>query len=236
MTLKAILFDLDGTLLDHDMRADFLPHYFEALGRTFAHIVPPKKLIHGIMLGSDAITKNDGTFTNEEVFAQAFYPYVQIERELLEPQFIIFYKDVFPILQQYTTRKPEARDVVQTMFELGYDVVIATNPYFPYTAVQQRLVWAGVAGLPYQRITSYENSHFAKPDPRYFREIVDEIGCKPEEALVVGDEAMDMIAGGIGCQTFLVESTSTIENEIRPQPTYRGTLTDVKALVTNRKP
>ena len=195
MTIKAILFDLDGTLLDHDMRSDFLPHYFEALGKNFAHIIPPKKLIQGIMLGSDAISKNDGTVTNEEAFAQVFYPYVNMEREILEPEFMVFYRDVFPILQQYTKRKPEARDVVETMFKLGYSVVIATNPYFPYTAVQQRMVWAGVDGLPYQKITSYENSHFAKPDPRYFLEILDEIGCRPEEALVVGDEAMDMIAG-----------------------------------------
>ncbi len=232
MTIKAILFDLDGTLLDHDMRSDFLPHYFEALGKNFAHIIPPKKLIQGIMLGSDAISKNDGTVTNEEAFAKVFYPYVNMEREILEPEFMVFYRDVFPILQHYTKRKPEARDVVETMFKLGYSVVIATNPYFPYTAVQQRMVWAGVDGLPYHKITSYENSHFAKPDPRYFLEILDEIGCRPEEALVIGDEAMDMIAGVTGCHTFLVESPATIESEITPVPTYRGTLNDVKILLT----
>ncbi len=232
MTIKAILFDLDGTLLDHDMRIDFLPHYFEALVRHFAHIIPPEKLINGVMLGSDAISKNNGTFTNEDVFAQVFYPYVNMEREILEPEFMIFYNDIFPTLQQYTTRKPEARDVIETVFELGYVVVIATNPYFPYSAVQQRLVWAGVDGLPYHKITTYENSHFAKPNPRYFREIVDELGCTPEESMVVGDEAMDMIAGVIGCQTFLVKSSATIENEISPRPTYSGTLYDLKALLT----
>lgn len=39
-TIKAILFDLDGTLLDQ-MEA-FWPHYFQALAACLAHILPPE--------------------------------------------------------------------------------------------------------------------------------------------------------------------------------------------------
>jgi HAD superfamily hydrolase (TIGR01549 family) len=235
MTIQAVLFDLDGTLLDYDMRNDFLPHYFQELGKYFAPIITPEKLIKGIMLGSDAIGDNDGSVTNEEAFARVFYPSVNMEREKLEPEFLKFYKEVFPTLQQYSTQKPEAYEVIATAFNLGYRVVIATNPYFPAIAVQERLVWAGIHGFPYAKVTNYENSHFAKPDPRYFLEIVDELDCQPAETLVVGDEAMDMVAGLIECQTFLVNSAATIENEIHPPPTYQGTLNDVKTLLTNNR-
>ena len=235
MTINAVLFDLDGTLLDYDLRTHFLPSYFAALGEFFSNDIPPEKLINGIMLASDAIGKNDGTLTNEEAFARVFYPYVSKERDTLEPEFMRFYQEVFPTLRKYATQKPEARKVVESIVSLGYPVVIATNPYFPAIAVQQRLIWAGVDDFPYRKVTSYENSHFAKPNPGYFREIVDELECAPEDCLVVGDEAMDMAAGLIGCQTFLVKSPATKENEINPQPTYQGNLYDVKALLSNQR-
>ena len=235
LDLKAVLFDLDGTLLDYDLRSEFLPHYFSAMGKYFAHRIEPEKMIKGIMLASDAIGANDGKVSNEQAFARIFYPYVGVEREILEPEFQAFYRDIFPSLRKYATRKTEARGVIENAFDLGYSVVIATNPYFPDVAVQQRLEWAGVAGLPYSKVTTYENSHFAKPDPRYFKEIVDEMGCRPNEALVVGDEAMDMVAGSIGCPTFLISSPATKEFEIKPKPTYRGSLEDVKIVLANNK-
>lgn len=227
MSLKAVLFDLDGTLLDYDLRTEFLPNYFKSLGEYFAYLIPPDKLISGIQLGSEAITNNDGTMTNAQAFASVFYPYVNMERESLEPLFLEFYKSVFPTLRKYTKRKPKARDAVLTAFEKGYSVAIATNPYFPEIAVRERLSWADIDNFPYKKISTYENSHFAKPDPRYYLEILDDIGCKPEASLMVGDETMDIIAGTIGCQTFLVTSPATVNEKLVITPTYCGTLSDV---------
>ncbi len=231
MTFKAILFDLDGTLLKHDMRNDFIPHYFALLSAHMAEWIPPAKLAPSIMRGSDAMTANDGSRTNEDAFAEVFYPLVGYPREEMEPRFMDFYARVFPSLRQYTASKPEARLAVQTAFDKGYDVVIATNPHFPALATQHRLAWAGVEDFPYRKVTSYENSHFAKPSLGYYREILDELGCKPEEALVVGDEAMDMVAARLGCATFLVHSAATKIEEIDPLPTYQGTLADVITLL-----
>ena len=96
LTIHAVLFDLDGTLLDYDLRTDFLPNYLAALGKYFAHDIPPDRLVKGIMIASDAIANNDGTRTNEEAFAQVFYPFVGRTRDALEPEFMKFYQDVFP--------------------------------------------------------------------------------------------------------------------------------------------
>lgn len=233
MTFKAILFDLDGTLLDYDMRRDFIPHYFAALAAHMAEFIPPDKLAASIMQGSDAITENDGSRTNADAFADVFYPLVGYPREELEPRFMEFYERIFPSLQQYTQRKPDARRAVQLAFDLGCDVVIATNPHFPDIATQHRLAWAGINDFPYRKVTTYENCHFAKPSLGYFQEILDEIGCPPAQALVVGDEAMDMVAGHLGCPTFLVTSPATNLDEIDPPPTYQGTLTDLITLLHN---
>jgi len=165
------------------------------------------------------------------VFAEAFYPRVGHTQAELEPIFMDFYARDYPALQRLTTTKPDARPTVQLAFDLGYDVVIATNPLFPEIATRQRIAWAGVDGFPYRRVTTYENSRFAKPNPRYFEEILAEIGCAPDAALVVGDEAMDMVAATIGCTTFLVPSAATKLNGNVPEPAYRGTLADVASLL-----
>ena len=232
MRLRAVLFDLDGTLLEYDLRKEFLPNYFNALGAYFAHDIDPEKLVKGIMLASDAISQNAGLVTNEQAFSRVFYPFVNRTKKEMAPAFHTFYQDVFPTLQQYAKQKPCARDVIATAFALNLHVVIATNPYFPETAVMQRLAWADVHDFPYDKVTTYENSHFAKPDTRYFDEIMDELGVTPSETLVVGDEAMDMVAGLIGCQTFLVTSEATEETDIHPIPTFKGKLNEVTNLLS----
>ncbi len=231
---QAILFDLDGTLLDSNMEA-FLPHYIQRLSARVAHLVPPDKFIVQLLAATQAMVANDGRASNAQVFAEAFYPAVGRTAAELEPIFVDFYATDYPQLQALTRRKPDARRAVQAAFDLGCAVVIATNPLFPETAIRQRLAWAGVADFPYRRVTTFENSHFAKPNPRYFAEILAEIGCAAENVLVVGDEAADMIAGRLGCETFLTPSINTRFGAATPEPTYRGALSDLIAFLTRRK-
>jgi hypothetical protein len=49
--------------------------------------------------------------------------------------------------------------------------------------------------------------------------------------LAVGDEEMDMAGALAGCPTSLVQSASTRLGAITPEPTYRGTLEDVVAVL-----
>jgi FMN phosphatase YigB (HAD superfamily) len=228
--IKAILFDLDGTLLDSNMD-NFLPQYFKRLSARVAHIAPPKEFIAHLLAATEAMMANDGRATNEQVFSAAFYPFAGHTRAELEPIFQDFYANDFPRLREHTRRKPEARPVVQLAFALGYDVVISTNPLFPETATRQRLEWAGVDDFPYRLVTTYENSRFCKPNLRYFDAIADYLGHAPETCLVVGDEDMDMVAGRVGCPTFLVPGPSTNLDPATPEPTYRGTLVELAELL-----
>jgi HAD superfamily hydrolase (TIGR01549 family) len=228
--INALLFDLDGTLLSNNMDV-FLPHYFGMLSAHVAHLIPPDQFLAHLMQATDAMRVNDGRATNEEVFASAFYPSVGHCREELEPVFASFYAGEFPKLRQYTQRLPEARTIVALALELGYRVAIATNPVFPAVAVEQRLAWAGLADLPFDLITTYENARATKPNPLYFRQILEAIGQPAEAALVIGDEDMDMAAAHVGCQTFLIPGPRTQLAPDTPVPTYRGTLIDVGRLI-----
>jgi len=188
--LKAILFDLDDTLLGNPMET-FVVAYFQALTRHVAHLIPPERLISELMRATQAMEINDGNGpTNEETFAAVFYPALGHERAALEPLFERFYAEEFPKLRTLTQPRAEARLLVEWAFEHGLQVIIATNPLFPRTAIEQRLEWAGVpvTEFDYALVTTYEDMHATKAHPAYYREIVTRLGRQPGECLMVGDD------------------------------------------------
>jgi FMN phosphatase YigB (HAD superfamily) len=225
----AVFFDLDGTLLDVDMTA-FLGQYLRLAAARLAHLIPPDQFVPHLMRATNVMVENDGRATNEAVFWEAFTPLVKRERAELEPAFEAFYAEDFPRLQALTQRKEGARAVVETALASGCDVLITTNPVFPATAIAQRLEWAGLDDLPFQRVTTYENSRYCKPNLRFFDALAEELGRAPAECLVVGDEDMDMVAALAGYPTFLTPSATTNLSPTTPDPTHRGSLADVAAL------
>ncbi|MGD2040804.1 MAG: HAD hydrolase-like protein [Anaerolineae bacterium] len=231
--IRAVLFDLDGTLLDSNMDI-LLPHYFRLLAAHMAHILPPEPFLAHLMRATQQMLDNNGRATNEEVFAQAFYPLAGHSRQEIEPLLHQFYGEVFPRLRRYTRPQPGARQVIQLAFNLNYDVVIATNPVFPEIAIRQRLEWAGVAGFPYRWVTTYENSRATKPSLLYFEHILQIIDQPPQASLVVGDEDMDMVAAHLGCPTFLVPGPRTVLAPGTPCPTYQGALPTLIPLLERR--
>lgn len=206
--LKAILFDLDDTLLSNSMET-FIPAYFQALTRWVAHLIPPEQLIVELMRATDAMTANDGTgSTNEQAFAAAFYPSVGYDPDELRPVFEQFYVEEFPKLRSLTGRRPEARPLVAWAFEHGLQVAIATNPIMPRLAIEQRLEWAAVpvTEFDYALVTVYEDMHATKSHPAYYREILTWLGRQPDECLMVGDDPERDItqAASVGIPTYWI--------------------------------
>lgn len=236
MPVSTILFDLDGTFLEYDMIQDFLPQYFRKLTAWMAPLLPPERFVPALEAGTDAITRNDGQRTNAEAFADTFYPLAGLPREALEHHFEAFYREAFPTLHAIARPRPEARRTVELAFSLGYEVIIATNPYFPAVATLERLRWANIADFAYRHITTYENSTAVKPDARYYSEILQRVGRQPAEALMVGDEAMDMAAGTLGCLTYLIASPATTAEALNPAPTYQGDLNQLQKVLRHLNP
>jgi FMN phosphatase YigB (HAD superfamily) len=187
--LKALLLDLDDTLLGNPMET-FIPAYFSALTGFITEIQPPERLIEQLLIATRTMDGNDGTGpTNEEVFAAAFYPALGAPREELEPLFERFYAEAFEGLRGLTRARSSAPRILEWASQRGLQVVIATNPMFPRTAIEQRMEWAevGVDSFTYDLVTSYENSHATKSSPAYYREILDVLERRPDECLMVGD-------------------------------------------------
>lgn len=230
MVIKAVLFDLDGTLLGNN-KDKFGQTYFKLLGKHFAYLIPPEKLIDAVYKVFEAMTLNVGPYTNQEVFEKTFYSIMNYPKDEIQKNIDEFHKKDFALMKNDAEVKPEARELIKTAFDLGFDVVIATNPIFPSEAIWQRLSWANVADFPYKLVTTYENSHASKPQLAYYREVLSKINHMPEECLMVGDEDMDMVAAKIGIKTFLVPSATTNISIETPKPDYTGSLYDVMRLL-----
>lgn len=186
---QAILFDLDDTLLVNPMDT-FVPAYFQALTGFMANDLEPRRLIDQLLRATRAMDEDGNPErTNEQAFADVFYPGLGRERAELEPVFERFYQDAFPALRRMTDRVPGAADVVRWALSGGRQVVIATNPLFPRTAIVQRMEWAGLSAeeMPLDLITSYEDMHFTKARPDYYVEIAARLGRRPGECVMVGD-------------------------------------------------
>ena len=206
MSLKTILFDLDGTLLRMDQEK-FIQSYFEAIGR---HMEPlgwdSKKLLDAIWHSTGVMMKNDGSRTNEEAFWQHVCTMYGPNARDCEPILDEFYRNHFHwVRDQSCSRDPDAAKVVRKLKELGFRLVLATNPLFPEICTKQRIAWAGLEPEDFDLVTTYEHFRFCKPDPRYFSEILEKLGERAENCLMVGNDAHeDTCIETLGVPVFLI--------------------------------
>ncbi|MDH4139545.1 MAG: HAD family hydrolase [Coriobacteriia bacterium] len=227
--MRAILFDLDGTLLDIDM-GRFLMRYFDALSEVIAGLVPAGDLessVNAVSEATEAMVKPHPGRTNKEVFRDEYVERTGIDIDEHADAFARFYEERFPLLGDGLGPSPGAHDALAKAESLGLRVAIATNPIFPLRAIEHRLTWAGIATDRPHVITAYESMHACKPLGDYYRETARMLDVPPEECMMVGDDAiLDMAAGDVGMATFYTGSGYS------PHASYTGTLLDLEDLLT----
>ncbi len=203
--IKAVLFDLDGTLLPMDQDT-FIAAYFGGLTKKFAPLgYDPNALVAGIWQGTKAMITNNGEKLNEERFWECFSGIVGADILNRTEDFDEFYENKFCEVQKSCGYSPRAIDVINAVKAKGLRIILATNPIFPATATHQRCEWAGLALDMFELITTYENSHYCKPNIKYYLEILEKTGLSPEECVMVGnDVGEDMITEKLGMKTFLL--------------------------------
>jgi len=208
MPIKALLLDLDDTLLINDMTL-FMEPYFRALAKRMGPLIPMERLMPALLQGTKAMQANDGTNgTNAEVFAESFFRQVDTSPDVLMPAFEAFYQHDFQALASLTQPDPMAVPTVSSALSQNFQVAIATQPLFPLMAIETRLGWAGVGTdrYTYDMITSYDIMRACKPHPAFFTQVLEALGRQPQECLMVGDSVTsDMPASRMGIKTFWVD-------------------------------
>lgn len=203
--IKAVLFDLDGTLLPMDQDV-FLRAYFGGISSRLAPLgYVPEELVKAIWRGTAAMIKNNAEKSNEEVFWDVFASIYGDEARKDEPYFEAFYLEDFPKLKAFCGHTTRSRELIDLLHEKGIKTALATNPIFPAIATNERMSWVGLSPEDFELVTTYENIGLCKPNREYFLEVACRIGVKPEECLMVGnDVGDDMPAEKLGMRVFLL--------------------------------
>ncbi|MBQ8401794.1 MAG: HAD family hydrolase [Clostridia bacterium] len=205
MSITTVLFDLDGTLLpmDYDL---FIKTYFGLLAGAMAPLgYEPEALVKAVWKGTASMVKNNGNTTNEDAFWDTFAGICGEASRGHIPHFDRFYRTDFQKVRDVCGYTPAAAETIRFCKESGWTAVLATNPIFPMVATESRIRWAGLEKEDFALVTTYENSRYCKPNPEYYLEICRQIGKKPEECLMVGnDVGDDMPAVQTGMQVFLL--------------------------------
>lgn len=227
---KTLLFDLDGTLLPIDTEW-FMRHYLKALEAYVNERMPIPDVPRHVLVGAYQMVKDtDPARTNEEVFASYFYAAVGVPEAELSPILRQFYLERFPQLKEAVPGLPGlARRVVEAAVSAGYEVVLATNPLFPRVAIEERLRWADVLDMPWRLITCYEEMHACKPQPEFYQEVLERIGRKPEECLMIGNDVVeDGAAAALGIDVFFVTDFLINPEGVLLPPQRSGSLASLR--------
>ena len=208
---KAVLFDLDGTLLPMDQSA-FTKSYFGELCKILAPtgLLTPEKTVEAIWYGTKCMVKNDGSRPNVEVFWENFSVFTSIkgaELDSIRNMCDGFYTKEFHRAKTVCGENPLARTAVELAKANGSrKVVLASNPVFPKVGQISRLSWVGLNESDFDLVTAYENQRFCKPNPKYYIDICNTLGVAPCECLMIGnDEREDAKAASeAGLDCFLI--------------------------------
>lgn len=204
--LNTILFDLDGTLLPIDNKA-FEKIYFGGLSSHFTDMYTPEAFMKLIWDATISMVKDTSDKTNEVVFMEALGSIVNEKLSEMQRRFELFYQSDFDKIRSAVIENAEMKEAITVLKQKGYTLVIATNPMFPKIAIEKRIGWTGMNRSDFSYVTSFENNHYCKPQPKFFEEILSDIQKKPQECMMVGNDAQeDMVAKVLGIETYLIDT------------------------------
>lgn len=195
--IKAVLFDLDDTLLDINLIA-FVARYALGQARILARATRTPLPVASCALtraylSIDSQTRRDG-LTNAQLFEHTLSRRLGTDVSLPELQDALAFYDeqCVPRMQEgLVSARPRkgAQAILDAARSLGLTVALATNPCFTPMVDKVRLSWADLDPTQFAHISHLENSSRTKPSAHYYQEFITHLGLTPQECLMVGNDA-----------------------------------------------
>lgn len=229
--LKAVVFDMDDTLLSINLSA-FIGVFALDEANLLAQASRKSAVSVFTSLGGAMLELNNGeraagdTRTNQQFFADELQRRSGIP--LLEPavlDMIEFYeREILPKKNdRLISAHPRegAHEAVEAVLDHGMRIALLTNPSFSRTCIECRMGWGDMLDMPFELVTTWEDSTRCKPCADYYLEALGKLGLSPEETLMVGnDPKRDFPSPAIGLQTAYVG------NGTQPHALWNGSMVD----------
>jgi HAD superfamily hydrolase (TIGR01509 family) len=173
---RAILFDVDGTLLDSvDLHAECWRLAFEHFGKT----IPQKDIRTQIGKGGDHLLP---VFLNPEEERA-------IGEELKRYRTDLWKREFMPRVKPF----PHVRDLFEALKRGEHRLALASSSHGDELEYYKRLLQ--IEDL-LEGQTSADDAEHSKPDPDIFHAALASVKAKPEDAVAVGDSPYDAEAAG----------------------------------------
>jgi putative hydrolase of the HAD superfamily len=206
--IKAIIFDLDNTLLDRTLT--FRSFTSSLISHYFSHLDVTQPLLE-LIIELD----QDGYKDKEELFTQLLgLPYWQEKPQLSE--LMAFYNREYVIS---AVLMDDAREVVQYA-RTKYKVGVITNGKTPiqYGKMDQ----LGIRN-DFDLIIVSEEAGVKKPDRRIFEMAFEKLDLKPEQCIYIGDHPINDIEGAAraGMNTIWMKVNQPWKDGVKAHPLHQ---------------
>lgn len=174
---RAVLFDLDGTLVDS------LPDLAAAVNRMLAKAgrAPLEPAEVKAMVGDGAAT----------LVARAFAARGGLPGADVAPLLADFLADYEPRSAELTRPWPGVVETLTALKARGLALAVCTNK--PTKATREVLAVLSLDGF-FEVVVGGDDTPALKPDPRHITLILDRLGLRADEAVMVGDSINDVLA------------------------------------------
>lgn len=176
--LKAVVFDMDETLLSINLNA-FILRYFKDVSSMLADIGRRSRGGTMARLGTILVDLNANRRSGTDNRTNLEFYRTEVERRcgiclsdpLIYEAFTYYDREVLPhknddVINAHAM--PGAHAALQAVQDAGLRCALFTNPSFPQGAIECRMGWGDLADAPFELVTHMGNTTRCKPDATYY--------------------------------------------------------------------
>ena len=190
LAVKAVLIDLDGTLLDtiHDL-AEAANQMRLALGMDILPVARIKTFV-----GKGIVNMVQRSLTDSEA--------IDPKPALLERALVEYERQYMAVLTREVLHFPGVEEGMRLLHEAGFLLACVTNKAERFT--RPLLEASGLAHY-FSLVVSGDTTAKRKPDPMPLFHAAEQFGIAPQEMVLIGDSVNDFDAArAAGCHVFIV--------------------------------